>query len=53
MPRISYVIQPRGNAVLRPQDFADERFVSLAERYFDAADADPSADISAVLGMDG
>ena len=42
MPRISYVIQPRGNAVLRPQD----------ERYFDA-DADPSADISAVLGMDG
>ncbi|WP_398310152.1 hypothetical protein [Zoogloea sp.] len=41
MPRISYVIQPRGNAVLRPQD----------ERYFDAAD--PSADISAVLGMDG
>ena len=43
MPRISYVIQPRGNAVLRPQ----------YERYFDAADADPSADISAVLGMDG
>ncbi|WP_374476213.1 hypothetical protein [Zoogloea sp.] len=44
MPRISYVIQPRGNVVLRPQD----------ERYFDAAaDADPSADISAVLGMDG
>lgn len=79
MPRISYVIQPQDNSVLRPQnaryfesterrdlssrfDGPGNRYrllmVRLAERqqrgdFGYGADADPSADISAVLGMRG